>query len=130
MAHTTKTLTHKQMRTIVALVTEPSIPKAAEVAKVGQRTIYDWMKQPEFKVSLREARRESIAQAVSLAQRNAPLAMMMWTGYSRGPQRHPQLLACIELLRFVQKAMQFDVWRRWDRHRYRHGPTPQRAEQE
>jgi pantoate kinase len=110
MADSKKTLTHKQLRTIVALVTEPSIPKAAEVAKVGQRTIYDWMKQPEFKAALREARRESFTQAVSLAQRYAPLAMTTLAKViaDTSVAAHARVSAAIGILRFGREAIELD----------------------
>ena len=110
IAESKKTLTHKQERTIVALVTEPNIPKAAEVAKVGQRTIYDWLKQDLFKDELRRARRESFTQAVALAQRYAPLAMttLAKIASDSNAPHHARVSASIGILRFGREAIEID----------------------
>jgi len=50
-----KELTPKKHKAIVALMEERTIAEAAEKAGVGERTLYRWLKEPDFKTALIEA---------------------------------------------------------------------------
>ena len=54
----------RQERVIVALLSEPSIEAAAKTADVSDVTIWRWMKQPEFRAKLRDARRAVVEGAI------------------------------------------------------------------
>ncbi len=54
-----RALTPVQERAIIALLNEQTITGAAAAAEVGQRTLYRWLRQPEFSRAYREARREA-----------------------------------------------------------------------
>lgn len=69
------TLTAKQGTAIAALLSSPTIAKAAEAAKVGERTLYKWLKVPAFKAAYREAQRESFKHAVGMCQKYLPHAV-------------------------------------------------------
>lgn len=75
MAEPEPKLSAKKERTLIALLNEPSIQKAAAAAEVGERTIYDWLKEPAFSAEYRRARREAFSQAIAMTQRYAPLAV-------------------------------------------------------
>jgi len=47
-------LTPKQLRGLVALLEYPTIQEAAKAAGVDARTLYRWMKRPEFRQALRD----------------------------------------------------------------------------
>lgn len=68
-------LTQRQERALVALISQPTIAKAAEAAEVGERTIHEWIRQDRFGTEYRKRRREAFTQTIALAQRFAPLAM-------------------------------------------------------
>ena len=68
-------LTPKQERAVAALLTEHSVERAAASAKVGTRTIYRWLGEPDFAAAYRRARRKAFGQAIALTQRYAPLAV-------------------------------------------------------
>lgn len=63
------TLTPAQHNAISALLTEPSVRKAAEVAGVKERTLYAWLRQPDFATEYRTVRREATGQAIALIQK-------------------------------------------------------------
>ena len=65
----------KQEQAIIALLNEPTVKRAAESAKLGERTIYRWLREPAFRRAYTDARREAFAHAVALTQRYAPLAV-------------------------------------------------------
>lgn len=55
----------KQKRLIASLLTSPTIEKAAETAGVGERTVYTWLSDVNFRAALREAQDRAIDMAVS-----------------------------------------------------------------
>ena len=58
----------RQDRAIIALLAEPSIEAAAKTADVSDVTIWRWMKQPEFRAKLRDARRAVVEGAIGRLQ--------------------------------------------------------------
>lgn len=62
-------LSRKKEQAISALITEPTIPAAAEQVGVGTVTLWRWLQIPEFQRTYRQARRESVSQAVARLQR-------------------------------------------------------------
>jgi len=65
----------RQERAIVALLAEPSIEAAAKTAEVSDVTIWRWMKQPEFRSKLRDARRAVVEGAIGRLQAAATEAV-------------------------------------------------------
>jgi hypothetical protein len=62
--HGTK-LGRKQEAAILALLTSRNVEEAARVANAGTRTLYRWLKQPEFIAGYREAKRAAFSQAIA-----------------------------------------------------------------
>jgi len=58
----------RQERAIVALLSEPSIEAAAKTSDVSDVTIWRWMKQPDFRAKLRDARRAVVEGAIGRLQ--------------------------------------------------------------
>lgn len=50
-------LSRKQEAAVAALLTESTLCRAAERARVGEVTLWRWLKEPGFKAAYREARR-------------------------------------------------------------------------
>jgi hypothetical protein len=65
---TSDKLSAKQHKAISALLSEPSIRKAAESAAVPERTLYQWLKNPDFDAIYRAARRDAVQQATARLQ--------------------------------------------------------------
>src|SRR5580704_14434785 len=55
----------KKEEAIVALLSQRSVDDAARVANVTPRTLYRWMKEPEFDAAYREARRAAFGQSIA-----------------------------------------------------------------
>jgi transposase-like protein len=62
--HGTK-LGRKQETAIAALLSQRNVEEAARVAGVGARTLYRWMKEPDFDAAYREAKRAAFSQAIA-----------------------------------------------------------------
>jgi transposase-like protein len=62
--HGTK-LGRKKETAIAALLSQRNVEEAARVAGVGARTLYRWMKEPDFDAAYREAKRAAFSQAIA-----------------------------------------------------------------
>ena len=58
-------LGRKQEEVIVALLSQRSVEDAARVANVTARTVYRWMKEPEFDAAYRKAKRSAFGQSIA-----------------------------------------------------------------
>jgi len=62
-------LSRKKEAAIIALLSEPTIEKAAAKAGIAKPTLWRWLQIPEFQAAYREARREAVSQAIGALQR-------------------------------------------------------------
>src|SRR5262245_36111305 len=58
-------LTRRQEEVIVGLLSQRNIEEAARVTKIGSRTIYRWLKDPDFDKAYREAKRAAFSQSIA-----------------------------------------------------------------
>ena len=103
-------LTAKQEDAIIALLNEPTLSKAASAAGVGERTLYNWLREPVFSSRYRDARREAFSHAISLTQKYAPAAVAALTQVmadSSAPHS-AKVQAASTLLRFGRQGIELD----------------------
>ena len=103
-------LSQKQERTIVALLHEPTVLKAAQTAKINERTIYRWLDEPAFGNAYRRARREAFGHAIALTQRYAPLAVNTLATIMSDTEAptHSRVTAASTLLKFGREGIELD----------------------
>ncbi|MBZ5677387.1 MAG: transposase family protein [Acidobacteriia bacterium] len=58
-------LGRKLEEAIVALLSQRSVEDAARVADVTPRTLYRWMKEPEFDAAYRKTKRAAFGQSIA-----------------------------------------------------------------
>lgn len=58
----------RELRAIRALLTEPTIEKAAKAAKVGERTLYRWLRRGDFRDAFDAARRDALSRSMATLQ--------------------------------------------------------------
>jgi hypothetical protein len=58
-------LTRNQLKAIEALLTEPTIQRAADRAQLGHRTVTRYLADPAFKAELRKRQAEALSAAVA-----------------------------------------------------------------
>ena len=77
---------------------------------IPERTIRRWLGRDEFKRAYREARREAFAQAVSLTQRYAPLAVQALAPIiaDESAPAGARVQAAIAVLRFTRESIELD----------------------
>ncbi len=103
-------LTVKQEGAIVALLNEQSVARAATAARVGERTLYRWLREPEFSRAYRQARRDAFGQAIALTQRYAPLAVNTLAQVMMDDQApsSSKVAAATTILRFGREGIELD----------------------
>ena len=67
-------LTPKQERALVALLDCGEIKKAAEIAEVGEVTLWRWLQSPDFQSRYRAARRQLVETAIAQLQSDCTTA--------------------------------------------------------
>ena len=60
---------------VLALLSQRSVDEAARVAGVGPRTLYRWMKEPEFDAAYRDAKRAAFSQSIARLHQMASAAV-------------------------------------------------------
>jgi hypothetical protein len=68
-------LGRKKENAIVALLSQRNVDEAARAAAVPARTLYRWLKEPEFHAAYREARRDAFGQAAARLQQMSSAAV-------------------------------------------------------
>jgi hypothetical protein len=103
-------LTPKQQRTIAALLTAPTVRKAAEEAGVPERTLYDWLKTPAFKSAYREAQRESFKHAMALCQKYLPHAVqtLLKVMADEEAPHNAKVSAATALMKYARESIELD----------------------
>ena len=74
MAFDNSKLGRKHEQAIAALMTQRNVDEAAKVAGVGVRTLWRWLKNPDFQAGYREARRTAFSQSIARLQQGGSAA--------------------------------------------------------
>ena len=74
MAESADKLGGKQKAALLALLSTRSIEEAARTANVPPRTLYRWLKDPDFDAEYRKAKRAAFGQAVARLQQGTGAA--------------------------------------------------------
>ena len=103
-------LTPRQEAAILALIGEPSVARAAAVAKVGERTLHNWLNDPFFMREFRRYRRISFSQAISISQRFAPLAVntLAKIMHDEKAAASARVAAAVAVLKFSRESIELD----------------------
>ena len=75
MAGNGSKLKPKQEEAIVALMSHQSVEDAAQAIKIGARTLYRWLKEPDFEAAYLKARRDAYKQGIARLQKNVGAAI-------------------------------------------------------
>ena len=118
----------RQERAIVALLAEPSIEAAAKTAEVSDVTIWRWMKQPEFRSKLRDARRAVVEGAIGRLQAAATEAVdTLRRSLTCGTPSVEVRAATVILDQAIRAVELFDLAERVEHLEARLGDAPQEA---
>ena len=103
-------LSPSQQRTIIELVNQNSVRKAAEAAGVGERTVYTWLQDPVFKRLFHQLLKQNFRQAMSLSQRLAPAAIntLAKTMADASAPHASRVAAANSLLKYSRESIELD----------------------
>ncbi|MEQ8771051.1 MAG: hypothetical protein RIB60_11145 [Phycisphaerales bacterium] len=103
-------LTAAQERAVFALLAEPSVAAAATAAKVGERSLHRWLRDPAFLDEYRRARREAFSQAIGLTQRSsaAAVATLLRIMHDASATWSARVQAASQVLRFARESIELD----------------------
>jgi hypothetical protein len=75
MAGNVRNLKPKQEEAIIALMSHQGIEDAARAIKIAPRTLYRWLKEPDFEAEYLKARRDTYKQGIARLQKNTGAAI-------------------------------------------------------
>lgn len=67
--------TRNKEKAVLALLTEPSIGKAAEKVGIAEVTLWRWMQREDFNERYRQAKREAFTQTIGRLQQASTMAV-------------------------------------------------------
>lgn len=107
---TVRLLSEKQEEGVVALLSHPTVRRAAEQVGVDEKTMHRWLEQPAFSAAYRRARREAFSQAIAASQRYAPLALQALAKIVMDESKPPsaRVSAAGAILKFSRESLELD----------------------
>jgi len=99
-------LTRKQEQALAALLAETTIAAAAERARVGEVTLWRWLKQPDFLAAYRAARREVVEKAVAQLQQSSWAAATTLLKLLASSSDSVRLRAAVAILEHASKGVE------------------------
>ena len=110
MSGFTAKLGHKKEEAIVALLSQRNVEEAARVAGIAPRTLYRWLKEPEFDAAYRAARRAAFSQSIARLQQGSSAAATTLLKLMLDPATPPSTRArCSEsVIGLASKAIELD----------------------
>jgi hypothetical protein len=99
-------LTPKQEQFLAALLTNPTIAQASQVAGVSEATARRWLAQPAMQTAYRAARRQSVEQALSVIQAASSMAVAALLRNLKAPSAAIQVRAATTILELGIRAVE------------------------
>ena len=98
-------LTSKQRKALAAVLTEPTVAKAALTTGVAEVTLFRWLREPDFRTALREAEDEVIDAAMRrlLQVQDVAITTMIATMTDAEASHAVRLRAAVHALDFTLK---------------------------
>ena len=81
MAH----ITAKQEKAIMELLRNPTVREASQQAQVGERTLWRWLQEDDFREAYMEARKQAFSRALGLLQQALSEAVLVLKDVMNNP---------------------------------------------
>jgi hypothetical protein len=100
----------KKEQAIAALLTHRNLDEAARAVEVAPNTLLRWMKEPEFEIAYREARRLAYGQSIARLQQASSAATSTLLKVMVDPKAPPscRLRAAESVLSHAVKAIEIE----------------------
>ena len=97
------------MRVIPYLLDAPSIEEGCRRAKVSKVTVYEWLKQENFRQDLKRQRDELIERALNSLKANIAKATETLVKHLDSKRENISIRAAESIIAFAQKAIEFET---------------------
>jgi len=103
-------LSRKKDQAVMALITEPTMKAAADKIGITPRTLYKWLKMPEFRSAYMAAKREAVTVAVARLQQAAAEAVEALRSIMNDPKKpaSARVSAARAILEMAIKAIEIE----------------------
>ena len=103
-------LSRKKDQAVMALITEPTMKAAADKIGITPRTLYKWLKMPEFRSAYMAAKREAVTVAVARLQQAAAEAVEALRSIMNDPKKpaSARVSAARSILELAIKAIEIE----------------------
>jgi phage terminase small subunit len=96
-------LTERQLKAIPHLVAAPTYTEGAEKAQISRKTLYEWLKNPEFREELDYQRDEVTRQTLDELEQGMTKAVNTLVGLLDTEDQRLKRLVCNDIIEHVLK---------------------------
>jgi hypothetical protein len=96
-------LTDRQLKAIPIIVTSPTYSEACEKAKLNRTTLYEWLKEPQFKAELGRQRDEVAGEAFDVLSQSLTKAVETLVGLLDHKDHRVQRLTAKDIIEHFLK---------------------------
>jgi len=101
-------LTDKQLKAIPHLVFASSLEEGRKQAKIGKATLYEWLKNPDFKDELRRQRDEVVKEALETLKSAITKAVEGMVCLMDSDNENIKQKACKEVIEHTLRVIELD----------------------
>jgi transposase len=101
-------LTEKQLRVIPYLLSSPSIEDGCKRARVGKTTVYEWLKEGNFRQELKRRRDEMIGRALDSLKANIAKATETLVKHLDSDKEAISIRAAESIIEFAKQAREHE----------------------
>jgi transposase len=101
-------LTARQLKAMPFVVSCPTYTEAIQKAKVGRKTFYEWLKQPEFKAELDRQRDEITSEAFGKLSQSLTKAVENLVKLLDHADDRLKRLACKDVIEYILEHKAID----------------------
>jgi hypothetical protein len=107
-------LSARQQKAVLALLTEPNIREAARAVKIGERTLYTWLRDRTFANAYHAARAASVSQAIARLQQASGEAVGTLAEVMRDPEAgaSARVTAATKILEMAVRGVEIEELKR------------------
>ena len=91
-------LTARQVKFLPVLLASPTYTEACRTGRVSRETLYEWLRQPQFKAELARRRDELVAEGFALLSQSVSRAVETLVGLLDGSDGRLKRLAARDIL--------------------------------
>jgi|YelNatPaOPRAMG01_1025707.scaffolds.fasta_scaffold14409_6 transposase len=109
-------LTNRQLMAITHIINSSSLEEASLKAKVSRTTLYNWLKDENFKAEVRRQRDEVIQNALNRLKGAITEAVEELIKLTKAQREEVRRLACNDIITFALKSIEIeDIEERLDK---------------